>query len=460
MDGIRKISGAALVLAVTATLGLTMSTAPAPAQAAPSGYPVTGIDVSAFQGTINWASVVTTGIRFAYIRASEQANIPDSTFPTNYSAAKSNGLYAGAYHRARPDVSGGRSQAAYFLDQARYTADGRTLPPMLDIEWPRANWPGLNACYNMTPAQLVAWVRDFVTEVKIRTGRFAMIYTNPNWWGPCMNNDASFGAHPLFNSGYIPNPPPLPAGWTRWTLWQYTASLTVPGISGPVDGDVFNGTPAELATLAGSEILNESTEFADLNGDRRAEVATFWGGTPPQVYAYLNVGGFTAVDRNQYAHLATGFRGAGTQFSDLDADGRAEIMSFVNGRVYAYRNVNGFGPYVGSQYTLLGTGFQPAASKFADLDNDGRAEIISFTTNGGVYAYRNVNGFGPYVGSQYTLLGTGFQPAASKFADLNADGRAEIMSFTNGRVYAYHNVNGFGPYVGSQYTFLGSGFRP
>jgi GH25 family lysozyme M1 (1,4-beta-N-acetylmuramidase) len=385
-----------------------------PGFAAPPGYPVTGIDVSAFQGSINWASVVTSGVRFAYIRASEQANIPDGYFDANYSGAKSNGLYAGAYHRARPDVSGGRAQAAFFLDHARYTGDGRTLPPMLDIEWPRSNWPGLNACYNMTPAQLSAWIRDFVDEVTIRTGRLAMIYTNPNWWGPCTGNNASFGAHPLFNSGYLPSPPPLPAGWTRWTLWQYTDSLTVPGITGPVDGDVFNGTPGELASLAGSEVRNDSTDFADLNADGKAEVATFWAGSPPQVYAYLNAGGFAAIDRNQYAHLGTGFRTGTTQFADLDGDGRAEIITFVAGtptRVYAYRNVNGFGPYDGNQYTLLGSGFQPASTKFADLNNDGRGEIIAFFggTAGQVYAYHNVNGFGPYDGSQYTYLGSGFR---------------------------------------------------
>ena len=252
------------------------------AQAAPSGYPVTGIDVSAFQGTVDWPTVVTTGISFTYIRASEQANIPDSFFSANYRAAKANGLYAGAYHRARPNVSGGRDQAAYLLGQAQYASDGRTLPPMLDIEWPRSNWTGVNACYNMTPAQLVAWMRDFVDEVKIRTGRLATIYTNPNWWGPCTSNDATFGAYPLFNSGYLPSPPPLPAGWTTWTFWQYTNSLTVPGISGNVDGDVFNGTPAELAELAGAVVANNGTDFTDLNADGRAEAVSFWGSNPTQ----------------------------------------------------------------------------------------------------------------------------------------------------------------------------------
>jgi GH25 family lysozyme M1 (1,4-beta-N-acetylmuramidase) len=218
-----------------------------PALAAPAGYPVTGIDVSAFQGSIDWAGVAAGGAKFAYVRASEQADIPDRSFPTNYSGAKANGLYVGAYHRARPDVSGGKAQADFFVDHAGYVGDGRTLPPMLDIEWPRSTWPGLNACYNLTPTQLSAWIRDFVDEVAARTGRLAMIYTNPNWWNPCTNPNTTFGANPLFNSGYTPSPPPPPAGWSTWTFWQYSDSGTLPG-----DQDVFNGDYTALTRLAGA----------------------------------------------------------------------------------------------------------------------------------------------------------------------------------------------------------------
>src|SRR5438105_15669730 len=141
------------LVAVAATILLGPPLGPVHAAAAPAGYPISGIDVSAFQGTIDWAAVAAGGAKFAYIRASEQADIPDTTFTGNYAGAKANGLYAGAYHRARPDVSGGRAQADLLVDNAGWVEDGRTFPPMLDIEWPRSNWPGLSACYNMTPAQ-------------------------------------------------------------------------------------------------------------------------------------------------------------------------------------------------------------------------------------------------------------------------------------------------------------------
>jgi GH25 family lysozyme M1 (1,4-beta-N-acetylmuramidase) len=218
-----------------------------PALAAPAGYPVTGIDVSAYQGQIDWASVAAGGAKFAYVRASEQADIPDSYFDANYQSAKANGLYVGAYHRARPDLSSGKAQADFLIDHAQYMTDGKTLPPMLDIEWPRTNWTGLNACYNMTTAQMSAWIRDFVSEVAKRTGQRTMIYTNTNWWNPCTGKNATFGSYPLFIAGYTASPPPLPAGWTRWTFWQYSASGTLPG-----DQDVFNGDDAGLTRLAGA----------------------------------------------------------------------------------------------------------------------------------------------------------------------------------------------------------------
>jgi GH25 family lysozyme M1 (1,4-beta-N-acetylmuramidase) len=72
-------------------------------------------------------------------------------------------------------------QADFFADHAQYVAAGQTLPPMRDIEWPRADWAGLNVGYHMTPAQMPAWIGDFVGEVAARTGQRAMIYTATNW---------------------------------------------------------------------------------------------------------------------------------------------------------------------------------------------------------------------------------------------------------------------------------------
>ncbi|PWU49426.1 hypothetical protein DLE60_08010 [Micromonospora globispora] len=224
----------------------------------PAGYPITGVDVSYYQGpSLDWAALAAGGARFAYIRASEQDgqpvshNNPDSYYAVNYAGARANGLYTGAYHRARPDLSSGRQQADVLLNFAPYVADGRSLPPMLDVEWPRAEW-ALNSCYNLTPAQLVTWIRDFVTEIAVRTGRQAMIYTNTNWWNSCTAGSSLFAANPLFIANYSQNPPPLPPGWASFTFWQHAAGATIPGSAySTPDQDVFQGDHAALARLLG-----------------------------------------------------------------------------------------------------------------------------------------------------------------------------------------------------------------
>ncbi len=328
-----------VAVATTMVLGAPLG----PVVAAPAGYPISGIDVSAFQGTIDWAAVAAGGAKFAYIRASEQADIPDATFPANYQGAKANGLYAGAYHRARPDVSGGKAQADFLVDQAGYVEDGRTFPPMLDIEWPRANWPGLNACYNMTPAQLSGWIRDFVTEISARTGKLAMIYTNPNWWNPCTGNDATFGGYPLFNSGYVASPPPPPAGWATWTLWQYANSGSLPG-----DQDVFNGDYLALARLAGGTPFGL---LAQANG--RYVTAENGGGSPL-------IANRTAV-------------GAWERYDQVDAGGGyIALRSHANG-LYV---TAGAGALVANSVTI-GTG-----QKFTVVVNaDGSVSLLALANN-------------------------------------------------------------------------------
>lgn len=352
MRTIAAVAGTALVGALLggALLG------GAPSSAAPAGYPITGIDVSAFQGAIDWRAVAAGGAKFAYIRASEQAGIPDPYFATNYRDAKANGLYAGAYHRARPDVSSGKSQADYFLDHAGHIADGRTFPPMLDIEWPRTNWTGLNACYNLTPAQISTWIRDFVHQVQARTGRLATIYTNPNWWNPCTGNNATFGAHPLFNSGYVPSPPPVPAGWTTWTLWQYSNSGALPG-----DQDVFNGDYAGLARLA------EGTPFGLLAHANGRYVTAEDAGRSPLIANRVAIGpwerfdqidaggGYIALRSHANGLIVTAENagasplianrrviGAWEKFKVVvNADGSVSVRAFINGRYVAAENGGG-----------------------------------------------------------------------------------------------------------------------
>jgi GH25 family lysozyme M1 (1,4-beta-N-acetylmuramidase) len=216
---------------------------------APEGLP--GLDVSHYQKPVDWPGVAAKGAQFAYMKATESTTYVDPTFATNYAGSANAGLVRGAYHFGLPDRASGAAQAEFFVaNGGGWTNDGRTLPPVLDIEYnpySTADWAGW--CYNRTPAEVTAWLSDFVATVHDRTGRWPVIYTTRGWWNHCTGGDVTVPAHsPLWISPVASDaggPPGMPAGWGAYTFYQWAKSGTFPG-----DQDVFAGTAAELAALA------------------------------------------------------------------------------------------------------------------------------------------------------------------------------------------------------------------
>ncbi|WP_279581856.1 GH25 family lysozyme [Fodinicola feengrottensis] len=102
-------------------------------QPAVAGLP--GIDVSSYQGSINWTAVKNAGIKWAYMKATESTTYYDPTFNANYVNAYHAGVIRGAYHFAQPGQSSGATQATYFATHGGgWSADNLTLPGMLDLE--------------------------------------------------------------------------------------------------------------------------------------------------------------------------------------------------------------------------------------------------------------------------------------------------------------------------------------
>ncbi len=203
-----------------------------------------GIDVSHYQGTINWSSVKAAGIQFAYIKATEGTTYKDPTFNANYLNAYNAKVIRGAYHFAQPGSSSGASQATYFAaNGGAWSADNLTLPGMLDLE---------GGCYGLSAASMQSWILDFYNTYKAKTGRDVLIYTSPSWWNSCTGGWSGMSARsPLFVADWTTAADPtIPGGFPYATLWQYTDSGSVSGISGAVDRDKFNGTSARLLALA------------------------------------------------------------------------------------------------------------------------------------------------------------------------------------------------------------------
>ena len=228
--------------------------------AAPAGQPARaelqaqvtqtpGVDVSNFQGAVNFRRVKASGRAFAIVLATDGTSFTSPDFRSQYRGAKAAGLIRGAYHFARPGRSSAASQANRFLDVVGGTRDGVTLPPVVDLEFN----PNGSACYGLSARQTVAWVKAFLARVKARTGRNAIIYTGPGYWNQCAAGSRAFSAsHPLWTADYGVSRPHRYGGWSVYTIWQYTSSGSVPGISGRVDLDRFNGSRARLRALAKS----------------------------------------------------------------------------------------------------------------------------------------------------------------------------------------------------------------
>ena len=215
------------------------STSPPPV---PAAY-LEGIDVSRYQGTIDWAGVASAGKRFAIMRATLGDTYLDPMYAANHAGARAAGLQVTAYHFATPSASPGDAalEADWFVQNAALLPGD--LVPALDLE----QTGGLPA------SALQAWVGAWLDQVTARLGVRPMIYTSPNFWKNSMGDTTMFadlGYSVLWIAHWATSSPTVPAsnwGGRGWTFWQYTNCGSVAGISGCVDLDRYNGT--DLAGL-------------------------------------------------------------------------------------------------------------------------------------------------------------------------------------------------------------------
>ncbi len=201
-----------------------------------------GLEIGGLARPIDWAGAYAAGARFVYLKATEGTSYQDPDFPTDSADAAKAGFLRGAYHFATPSTSTGTAQADYFVAHGgSWSADGKTLPPLLDIENGASS-----ACWGLGQAAMRTWLTDFVGEVHARTGRWPVVYTTTSWWTQCTGDFAGLGTNdPLFIARNATDPGTLPAGWATWTFWQHPETGRFPG-----DGVDFNGSLSALQRLA------------------------------------------------------------------------------------------------------------------------------------------------------------------------------------------------------------------
>lgn len=204
--------------------------------AAAHTMPIQGIDVSYWQGDIDWDSVRAAGIHFVFIKATEGGDHVDPKFLDNWHGAKRAGVARGAYHFiywCRP----AHEQALWFM--LNVPADADALPPVLDLEWNSHS----KTCPKRVPrAEALQTIRTMLAALETHTGKRPIIYTDPKF-----HREVLEGEFPGYHY-WLRSVAAEPAEVYRdrpWAFWQFTTTGTVPGVSGRVDRNSFNGTRAD-----------------------------------------------------------------------------------------------------------------------------------------------------------------------------------------------------------------------
>ena len=195
-----------------------------------------GIDVSHFQGVIDWTTVAAAGIDFAFIKATEGLDDVDPRFRQNWQESGAAGLLRGAYHFLHPNLDAAK-QAAHFLSVVSLDEDA--LPPALDVE----------VTNGVGPAALTACVQTWLDTVAAAVHCKPVVYTDPWFWRE--NVAANLDTYPLWLACYAAQPE-LPPGWQCWTFWQHSQGGRVAGIAGLVDLDRCQLSRAQLRQLRAS----------------------------------------------------------------------------------------------------------------------------------------------------------------------------------------------------------------
>lgn len=178
-----------------------------------------GIDVSKFQGKVNWTKVAKSGkVKFVYIHATEGTSIKDPNYTTNLTGARKAGLKVGSYHVYSSKTTA-QSQFANFKSVA--PKKKQDLIPVLDIEGHHSG------------RLYMARVDKLLELMEKEYGAKPMIYTSEKVYKEHFTGK-KYAKYHIFVAKYKGNPA------IRYTLWQHSKSGTVAGIKGAVDLDKFH----------------------------------------------------------------------------------------------------------------------------------------------------------------------------------------------------------------------------
>ncbi|MCQ2112788.1 MAG: glycoside hydrolase family 25 protein [Bacteroidaceae bacterium] len=206
---------------------------------------VRGIDISHYQGEIDWDKVACTTIggvpiRFVIVKATEGTDMLDEFFNQNFFQARHKGILRGAYHFFNPS-SDPRRQAVYYCRMVQLEDDD--LVPVLDVE----------KTGNLTPERLQKAVKVWMDYVENHYGVTPILYTSSSFRREYLNSP-DFDKYPYWIAHYYVKQPKYQG---RWYFWQHSDRAHVDGIKGHVDVNLFNGSYEDLLQLTVEECREE-----------------------------------------------------------------------------------------------------------------------------------------------------------------------------------------------------------
>lgn len=243
-----------------------------------------GIDVSAYQGNIDYREVKNAGIDIVYIKASEGDYLEDPEFRNNYEGARNNGLNIGFYHfvRARSEEEA-QKEAEFFSKVISGTQPNCRLA--MDFE----------VFGNLSVEEINRISQVFLQKTQELTGKEMVIYSN-TYDARTIFSEELARNYPLWVAQYEVRRPSDNGKWQNWIGFQYADNGRIAGIRGNVDLDRFtkeiflsnSGEIPEPINPTPEEIQNV-IYYTVRRGDTLSKIATIYGVTVGEIVAQNNI---------------------------------------------------------------------------------------------------------------------------------------------------------------------------
>lgn len=203
----------------------------------PCCYDVHGIDISHYQGEIDWPQLLQSRltdfpIEFIFMKATEGGDLADDAFVQNFTEAGNHGFIRGAYHFFSPKTDP-LKQADFFIRTVKLAPGD--LPPVLDVE----------VTGKKTTKELQQSIKRWLDRVEAHYGVKPILYTSYKFKTRYLN-DSIFDTYPYWIAHYYVDSVKYEG---KWHFWQHTDVGSVPGIGEDVDLNVFNGSLDELKKM-------------------------------------------------------------------------------------------------------------------------------------------------------------------------------------------------------------------